>query len=158
MITVYRVEFRGQIYRGTMEEIEQELGYTSKHIRHVGKVEKVGYLLPEYKVLGKKIRKIATGHIYDISSVLRIKPESVKNLNPTPTGKMKFISVEEYEHVTEKKTSQDDMSIYDVRNIVGRMKYLNSKGASPEWRPTAPMIKELKRHGLDYDSVKAVKC
>ena len=158
MKTVYEILINGRLYTGTMDEISKEIGYSSKHIRRIGKVQKVGYLLPEYKVLGKKVRKIVTGHIYDISKTLKIKPTSVKNLNPTPTGDMKFISLEAYERATDKKRQYNDMSVYDVRNIVGRMKYLNSKGAFPQWKPTAPMVKELKRYGLTYDEIKEVKC
>lgn len=159
MKTVYEILINGRLYIGTMNEIKKEVGLSDKHIRRIGEVNKIGYLLPEYKVISKRNKKLVTGHVYDVARKLRIKPESVRGYNPSPTGKMKFISKNDYEIATNKETSRfKELSISDVRVIVGRMKFLNKNGAMPEWKPTAPMMKELKDYGLTYDEIKEVKC
>ena len=159
MKTVYEVLINGRLYTGTMDEIKKEVGFSDKHIRRIGEVNKIGYLLPEYKVIGKRNKKLVTGHVYDIARSLRIKPESVRGYYPSPTGKMKFISKNDYEIASNKDTSRfKELSIGDVRMIVGRMKYLNKNGAKPKWKPTAPMMKELKDYGLTYGEIKEVKC
>lgn len=159
MKTVYECLLNGRLYTGTKEQLSEQIGYSFKHIKEIGEVEAIGYMLAEYKVLDKRRKKIVTGHIYDIARVLQIKPESVRGYNPTATGNSKFMTLKHHEQVTrESQRKKSDLPVGDVKMIVGRMKYLNNKGFEPEWVIPKPMQRELEKLGISYEEVKEVEC
>lgn len=158
---VYQIKKDGQKFIGTKKDLNEIHGFSKNYIDKGDASTLIGFQFKEFKY--EKDNQIIIGHAYHIAEATGRSQKSARTYMK-PTGKQVIMSLDEFHERGLKRPgihagslSRDDLNIKKVKEICGRMKYLNKRGAEPEWQPTEPMAHILRQHKIDYEELKEVR-
>ena len=159
---VYQIKQGGREFIGTKKELNEVHGFSKNYIDKGEGSKLIGFQFKEFKY--EKDDQVIVGHAYHISELTGRSQKSAR-VYMKPTGRQVIMLLDEfYERGLRRpgfsagSIKRDELNITNVKEICGRMKYLNNRGAEPEWQPTEPMIHILEQHKIDFEELKEVPC
>ena len=159
---VYQIKQDGQEFVGTKKELHEVHGFSKNFIDSSQTSKLIGFQFKEFKY--EKDGQVIIGHAYHISEVTGRSQKSARSYMK-PTGRQVLMLLDEFYARGLKRPgfsvgslNREELNITNVKEICGRMKYLNNRGAEPEWYPTEPMERILEENKLKYDDLKEVPC